>query len=91
MPYQESDVCTDVFEQFSLTFDESIQMCAGGVVGEDSCNGDSGGPLVVRERADHPWYQVGVVSFGDTVCTRGTPGIYTRVEAFLPWIAQNMV
>jgi len=39
---------------------------------------------------DDPWFLLGVVSFGTKVCGRGKPGIYTRVEAFVPWILQNI-
>ena len=59
-------------------------------LGEDSCKGDSGGPLVYREGADDPWYQVGVVSFGTKKCGAGTPGVYTRVSAYMDWISKNM-
>jgi len=39
---------------------------------------------------DDPWFLLGVVSFGTRVCGRGKPGIFTRVEAFVPWILQNI-
>jgi len=80
---------------------EKSQICAGGDRGKDSCRGDSGGPLLLRRvlstglmdpNNDHddPWFLLGVVSFGTRVCGRGKPGIYTRVEAFVPWILQNI-
>ena len=59
-------------------------------LGKDSCNGDSGGPLVYRQASDYPWYQVGVVSFGTSQCGTGTPGVYTRVSAYMDWISKNM-
>jgi len=65
-------------------------MCAGGQKGEDSCNGDSGGPLISRDSIDDPWFQVGVVSFGARECGNGTPGFYTKVAEFLPWIEKNL-
>jgi len=69
--------------------------------GKDSCRGDSGGPLFLRRvlsnglmdpNNDHddPWFLLGVVSFGTRVCGRGKPGIFTRVETFVPWILQNI-
>ena len=62
------------------------------VPGKDSCSGDSGGPLVYREFSDDPWYQTGIVSFGfgDQCGAKDVPGVYTRVEAYLPWIESNL-
>ena len=60
------------------------------ILGSDSCNGDSGGPLVYRICTDCPYYQVGLVSFGASKCGNGSPGVYTRVVAFMDWIGQNM-
>ena len=59
-------------------------------VGKDSCGGDSGGPLVYREFADEPWSQVGLVSYGTSVCGIGVPAVYTKIEAYLDWIESNM-
>lgn len=67
-----------------------LQICAGAEAGKDSCNGDSGGPLVYSKFTDEPYYQVGVVSFGTSICGIGVPGIYTRIVPFLPWIDQNL-
>jgi len=71
------------------------QMCAGGLIGKDSCSGDSGGPLVAMERDSDvlnkkPKYLVGIVSFGSRKCGRGLPGVYTSIDYYLPWIINNM-
>ena len=60
--------------------------------GKDSCGGDSGGPLVTRgDISGDPWYQVGIVSFGNTKCgAKGVPGVYTKVAAFVDWIVDNL-
>ncbi|XP_044256879.1 proclotting enzyme-like [Tribolium madens] len=61
-------------------------LCAGQAA-RDSCSGDSGGPLMVNSGK---WTQVGIVSWG-IGCGKGQyPGVYTRVEKFLPWINKNL-
>lgn len=61
------------------------QLCAGDATGaRDTCQGDSGGPLQLRQQQQQP-YVVGVTSFGRG-CATGTPGVYTRVGAFVDWI-----
>jgi len=72
------------------------QLCAGGERGKDSCKGDSGGPLYFKTIAGNgnkpakssidPTYLLGIVSFGSAFCGEGTPGIYTNVKDFIPWI-----
>ncbi|KAH8024255.1 hypothetical protein HPB51_022374 [Rhipicephalus microplus] len=60
-------------------------MCAGVEEGgKDACHGDSGGPLLALN--NRRYVVVGVVAAGDGCALPRTPGIYTRVTAFLPWI-----
>lgn len=70
------------------------QICAGGTIGEDSCNGDSGGPLMSVEavRGNPPaYYIIGVVSFGSTICgSTPQPGIYTRISYYIDWILNSI-
>ncbi|KAL1394705.1 hypothetical protein pipiens_011769 [Culex pipiens pipiens] len=65
------------------------QFCAGYEPGgRDTCQGDSGGPLQVRDEQDScRFYVAAVTSFGK-FCGTSTPGIYTRVGAYLGWIEQ---
>ena len=57
----------------------------------DSCIGDAGGPLVARDLSDDPWYQVGVRSNKQgNKCKDNIPGVYTKIEAFMPWIEENL-
>uniref|UniRef100_A0AAZ3PNU7 Neurotrypsin n=1 Tax=Oncorhynchus tshawytscha TaxID=74940 RepID=A0AAZ3PNU7_ONCTS len=51
----------------------------------DSCRGDSGGPLVC-ERPGGGWVVYGVTSWGHSCRTQHSPGVYTKVSAFTPWI-----
>ncbi|KAJ8967876.1 hypothetical protein NQ317_016088 [Molorchus minor] len=61
-------------------------LCAG-QANRDSCSGDSGGPLMIN---NGKWTQIGIVSWG-IGCGKGQyPGVYTRVEHFLPWIYKNL-
>ncbi|EDW03279.1 GH11150 [Drosophila grimshawi] len=53
-----------------------------------ACNGDSGGPLVV-EYEDASSELIGVVSWGYIPCGLANfPSIYTRVSAYVDWIAK---
>merc|ERR1712226_1041307 len=66
----------------SGTAKSNIKMCAW-AKDTDTCQGDSGGPLTVPENGKYTL--VGVVSYG-WGCASDTPGIYARVQGFLPWI-----
>lgn len=53
-----------------------------------ACNGDSGGPLVV-ERKGTPSELIGIVSWGYIPCgLANLPSIYTRVSAYIEWVAK---
>lgn len=56
--------------------------------GISACNGDSGGPLV-QEQEGVASEIIGIVSWGYIPCGLGNmPSIYTRVSAYIDWIAR---
>ncbi|XP_011189539.3 lectizyme [Zeugodacus cucurbitae] len=56
--------------------------------GISACNGDSGGPLV-QEHSGVASELIGIVSWGYIPCGSGNmPSIYTRVSAYVDWIAR---
>ncbi|XP_072445130.1 neurotrypsin isoform X4 [Chiloscyllium punctatum] len=63
-------------------------ICAGNLLDHkrvDSCQGDSGGPLVCEKARGH-WVVFGVTSWGHGCGVKDTPGVYTKVSTFIPWI-----
>ncbi|OQV23600.1 putative Serine proteinase stubble [Hypsibius exemplaris] len=60
-------------------------LCAG-LPGKDACSGDGGSPLVCN--VDGAWRLAGLVSWG--IGCGQYPGVYTRVQSFVPWINDVM-
>ncbi|KAF6106761.1 transmembrane serine protease 4 [Phyllostomus discolor] len=59
-------------------------LCAGVLEGGvDTCQGDSGGPLMYHSDL---WQVVGIVSWGHGCGGPSTPGVYTKVTAYLNWV-----
>lgn len=74
--------------QFPGGFGNTKLCAAEKAGGKDACQGDSGGPMV-RKLGDGRYELIGVVSAGVGCGTPGFPGVYTRVSAYLDWIAQQ--
>lgn len=85
VPIWEQAECVDHFEQ---TIFDTVQCAAAPEGGKDACQGDSGGPLM-SQREDGRWVTIGIVSWGIRCGEKGKPGIYTRVNKYLDWIAEN--
>ncbi|XP_038123010.1 phenoloxidase-activating factor 1 [Culex quinquefasciatus] len=83
LPFVAQSECQKNFTDYQLT---SGQICAGGRR-QDSCNGDSGSPLMFYDWKNGVWVLSGIVSIGRKDCgTVGSPGIYSSVVEYLPWI-----
>ncbi|KAG8232281.1 hypothetical protein J437_LFUL011221 [Ladona fulva] len=63
-------------------------MCAGELSGgKDTCQGDSGGPIQIQSASNRCiHYVIGITSFGKFCAAANSPGVYTRVSHYIPWI-----
>uniref|UniRef100_U5ESE3 Putative trypsin-like serine protease n=1 Tax=Corethrella appendiculata TaxID=1370023 RepID=U5ESE3_9DIPT len=89
------DECTTHFTPNRRLADgiiETSQLCAGSRdSSKDTCQGDSGGPLQVYNEEVYCTYTIiGITSFGKYCGLAGTPGVYTKVYPYIPWI-QNII
>lgn len=80
-------VCMRKFE--ANGFNKTLQFCAYGDT-TDACEGDSGGPAIARAD-DHRFLQVGIVAYGTGCADKYMPGVYTRLDALVPWILKNVL
>ncbi|MBN3300423.1 PRS29 protease, partial [Amia calva] len=92
LPILKNTRCQELYDgRFIIRKD---MLCAGDEIGlRDTCQGDSGGPLVCKKKEkagkEEKWVQAGIVSFGWGCALRQSPGVYTRVSSFIPWIKKH--
>ena len=66
-------------------------MCVGWLEGgKDGCQGDSGGPLICQDGDNQPVLH-GVTSWGFGCGTKNSPGVWTKVSSYVPWIQSLMM
>ncbi|XP_019765267.2 trypsin-1 [Dendroctonus ponderosae] len=87
IPVWNQQKCVDSFLQRITEYNICAAAYEGG---KDSCQGDSGGPLMYQ-LPNGRWVTIGVVSWGLECGNVGSPGIYTRVNRYLPWIIKNTI
>jgi len=88
VPIQSQERCKSAYASEGHTV-TGKQICAGGRWNKDSCVGDSGSGLM--RQVNGRWQLIGVVSFGPSLCgTPNVPGVYARVNSYLPWILDTL-
>ncbi|RXG54202.1 Histone H2B.3 [Armadillidium vulgare] len=80
----DSSICE---KRLPNVFLREVMICAASP-GKDSCKGDSGGPLITR-LSKNQYMQIGITSFGYGCGDLSKPGVYTKVDEFVPWIMKN--
>ncbi|XP_073978749.1 venom protease-like isoform X3 [Rhodnius prolixus] len=77
----------DVDSKIPQGINPNIMICAGEREGgKDACSGDSGGPMAIQLASRCLKTQIGITSFGRDCGLPNTPGVYTRVSYYVPWI-----
>ncbi|KAL7646389.1 UNVERIFIED_CONTAM: hypothetical protein RMT77_003302 [Armadillidium vulgare] len=73
--------------KYPWLFQRESMICAA-YPGRDTCAGDSGGPLITRLNKNQ-FMQIGITSLGSRCGDSSMPGIYTKVDEFVPWIMKR--
>jgi len=77
--------CAEAYRSISRVTIGKTKICAGDGK-RDTCNGDSGGGLFSNTLNGGAYSVVGVTSFGVECARADFPGVYTRVDEYLPWV-----
>ncbi|XP_068625974.1 phenoloxidase-activating factor 2-like [Battus philenor] len=95
LPFIDSATCSAALKRTRLgpRYDlHASHMCAGGVVGVDTCRGDGGSSLVcpIMHGPDSDRFAVyGMVVFG-VGCGTAAPGVYANVPHLYSWVDEKM-
>ncbi|KAB0800986.1 hypothetical protein PPYR_05340 [Photinus pyralis] len=87
VPVWEQEKCV---ESFTQRITENNLCAAAYEGGKDSCLGDSGCPLLYK-LDNGRWATIGIVSWGIGCGNKDQPGIYTRVDKYIPWIVTHTI
>ncbi|XP_002134820.1 brachyurin [Drosophila pseudoobscura] len=75
--------------QYSYANVKPTNICMDTTGGRSTCTGDSGGPLIYHDPLQNADILIGVTSYGKkSGCTKGYPSVFTRITAYLGWIAE---
>lgn len=77
--------CNNQFINYNQTFN----LCLGGVKDKGTCKGDSGSPFVCLHQTEARWYQAGIVSYGLPCALENVPDVLTNVAYFYDWILKQ--
>jgi len=93
LPISSGTQCQSSYDKLLANSDDQVYIgkntiCAGGNE-VDTCRGDSGSPLLVSDTQSR-WAVTGVVSFGASVCGSPIPGVFTKIQSYLPWIKREI-
>ena len=86
VPVVSKSACGAAYNPVSKVPISDDQICAGNGQA-DTCSGDSGGPMLSDQFGT--FSVIGVTSFGVSCSDSTFPGVYTRVDRYLDWIATN--
>ena len=83
--------CSELFPVYAGDISDEHLCAAASQGGIDSCQGDSGGPLYRRDQQSPGGLSLaGIVSWGYGCADPTSPGVYTRVAAYLDWIRSTI-
>lgn len=82
LPIIHPQQCSYFYYRFNISREDTI--CTYSQERRDACTGDSGGPLLCNGT------QLGIVSWGIGCALPNAPGVYTRVDRYLPFVRKTL-